>query len=63
VKINTLGIDLSKTTFHVVVLDEKGTVVVRKKLSRKQLLIYTANLPSALIGMEPVEERIILGGS
>jgi transposase len=43
---------LSKTTFHVVGLDEKGTIVVRKKLSRKQLLTYTANLPSALMGME-----------
>ena len=43
-KITTVGIDLSKTTFHVVGLDEKGTVVVRKKLSRKQLLIYTRQL-------------------
>jgi transposase len=51
-KISTIGIDLSKTTFHVVGLDEKGTVVVRKKLSRKQLLTYTANLPCALMGME-----------
>jgi transposase len=52
VKIHTIGIDLSKTTFHVVGLDEKGAVVLRRKQSRKQLLIYTANLPSALIGME-----------
>lgn len=51
-KISTIGIDLSKTTFHVVGLDEKGTIVVRKKLSRKQLLTYTANLPTALMGME-----------
>ena len=51
-KIHTIGIDLSKTTFHVVGLDEKGAVVLRRKQSRKQLLIYTANLPSALIGME-----------
>jgi len=52
VKIHAIGIDLSKTTFHVVGLDEKGAVVLRRKQSRKQLLIYTANLPSALIGME-----------
>jgi transposase len=51
-KISTIGIDLSKTTFHVVGLDEKGTVVVREKLSRKQLLTYTANFPCALVGLE-----------
>jgi hypothetical protein len=34
---------------------EKGActqVVTRKKCSRSQLLVYTANLPSTLIGME-----------
>jgi len=50
--IHTIGIDLSKTTFHVVGLDEQGAVVVRKKLSRKQLLVYTAKLARATIGME-----------
>src|SRR5690242_13864262 len=49
--IHTIGIDLSKTTFHVVGLDEQGAVVVRKKLSRKQLLVYTAKLARATIGM------------
>ena len=51
-KIQTIGIDLSKTTFHVVGLDEKGTVVLRKKFSRKQLLVYAVKLPRTLIGME-----------
>ena len=50
--IRTIGIDLSKSTFHVVGLDERGTVVLRKKLSRKQLLVYTSNLPLSLVGME-----------
>ena len=50
--ITSIGIDLGKTTFHLVVLGEQCRILVRKKLSRKQLLAYTANLPSALIGME-----------
>jgi transposase len=50
--IRTIGIDLSKTTFHVIGFDELGQVVLRKKFSRKQLLAFTALLPSTLIGME-----------
>lgn len=52
VNIHTIGIDLSKTTFHVVGLDEKGSVVLRKKFSRKQLLTYTIKLSRTLVGME-----------
>jgi transposase len=50
--IASIGIDLGKTTFHLVALEEQGKVVVRKKFSRKQLLAYTANLQSSLIGIE-----------
>jgi transposase len=52
VNLHTIGIDLSKTTFHIVGLDENGTVVLRKKFSRKQLLVYTVKLSRTLIGME-----------
>jgi transposase len=51
-KIASIGIDIGKTTFHLVALDEYGSIVVRKKFSRKALLVYCANLRSALIGME-----------
>jgi transposase len=50
--IASIGVDLGKTTFHLVALGEQGKVVVRKKSSRKQLLAYTANLQSSLIGIE-----------
>ena len=50
--IASIGIDLGKTTFHLVALDCHAGVIVRKKFSRAQLLAYTANLPWALIGME-----------
>jgi hypothetical protein len=47
--ISTIGIDLSKTTFHMVGLGPRGEIVLRKKLSRKQLLIYTATRTPILI--------------
>ncbi|HEX3473318.1 MAG TPA: IS110 family transposase [Silvibacterium sp.] len=48
----TLGIDLAKTIFHLVGMNQRGEVVVRKRLSRTQLLRFTANLKVELIGME-----------
>ena len=50
--IASVGIDLGKTTFHLVALDCHAGVMIRKKFSRSQLLAYTANLPWSLIGME-----------
>src|SRR5437764_3186528 len=51
-QIRSIGIDLGKTTFHLVALGVHAQVLVRKKFSRPQLLAYTANLPSSMIGME-----------
>src|SRR5271156_244584 len=51
-EISTLGIDLSKTTFHVIGLNARGEIVLRKKFSRKQLLVFTANRQQMLIGTE-----------
>ena len=50
--ISSIGIDLGKTTFRLVALGEYNKVLIRKKFSRTQLLAYTANLPSSLIGLE-----------
>jgi transposase len=47
-----LGIDVGKNVFHLVGLDQRGQVIVRKKLSRTQLLAYTANRSVDMIGME-----------
>jgi len=41
-QLHTIGIDLGKTLFHLVGLNQRGEVVVRKKFSRKQLLHFTA---------------------
>jgi transposase len=35
-KLHVLGIDLGKTVFRLVELDSTGTVVIRKKCSRRQ---------------------------
>ena len=37
-ELHAIGIDLGKTVFHLVGLNLRGEVVVRKKCSRKQLL-------------------------
>jgi len=51
-QIHTIGVDLGKTVFHLVGLNLRGEVVVRRKCSRPQLLQFTANVKADLIGME-----------
>jgi len=36
-QIHSVGIDLGKTTFHLVALGAAAKIVVRKKFTRKQL--------------------------
>jgi transposase len=60
-EIHTIGIDLGKTVFHLVGLNTRGEVVVRKKFSRKQLLHFIANRKVALIGMEACGGAHFLG--
>ena len=60
-ELHTIGIDLGKTVFHLVGLNPRGEVVVRKKSSRKQLLHFTANLQVELIGMEACGGADFLG--
>ena len=52
VAIATIGIDIGKTTFHLVGLDQRGAIVLRIKLSRSQLERRLANVPRCLIGLE-----------
>jgi transposase len=61
--IASIGIDLGKTTFHLVALDEHGKIVGKRKFSRKQLLAYTANLQSALIGIEACSGAHFIGAA
>ena len=51
-KATTLGIDLAKSTFRLHGVDARGAVVLRRQLTRKQLLPFLARLSPCLIGME-----------
>jgi transposase len=51
-QMTTIGIDIGKNTFHVIGLDSDGHIVLRRKLSRGQVVARFANLPPCLIGME-----------
>src|ERR1700755_793781 len=59
--IRTIGIDLGKTVFHLIGVNARGEVVVRKKCSRTQLLRFTSNLRECLIGMEACGGSHFLG--
>jgi transposase len=50
--ITTVGIDLGKNTFHLIGMDARGRIVLRRKITRGQLLPCLANVPVCLIGME-----------
>src|ERR1700740_222144 len=60
-EIRTIGIDLGKTVFHLVGVNARGEVVVRKKCSRTQLLRFTSKLRTRLIGMEACCGAHLLG--
>jgi transposase len=61
--LTTLGIDLAKTSFSLVGMDQYGKVILRKTLKRAQLLPFIAQCQPCLIGMEPVAVPIIGGAN
>src|SRR5258708_10715005 len=50
--IAVIGIDIGKTSFHVVGHDARGAIVLRQKWSRGQVEARLANIPPCLMGME-----------
>jgi hypothetical protein len=48
-QIRSVGIDLGKTTFHLVALGDNGKVLLKKKFAQKQLIAFTANTQTCLI--------------
>ena len=50
--VTTIGIDMGKTTLHMVGLDSCGAIVLREKVSRGRIASRLANLPPCLIGIE-----------
>lgn len=49
---NIVGLDLAKRVFQVHGATADGEVVVRKKLSRGQVLAYFADMPPCVVAME-----------
>ena len=60
-QIRSVGIDLGKTTFHLVALGAASKVLMKKKFSQKQLLAFTANMQTSLIGLEACSGAHFLG--
>jgi len=50
--VTLLGIDIAKNVFQLHGTDEKGKIVLRKKIKRTKLLAFIANLPACRIAME-----------
>jgi transposase len=51
-KATTIGIDLAKSTFRLHGVDGRGVTVLRRPLTRKQLLPFLARLSSCTVGLE-----------
>jgi transposase len=60
-QIHSVGIDLGKTTFHLVALGDHGKVLLKKKFTQRQLITFTANLQTSLVGMEACSGAHFLG--
>ena len=51
-KITTIGLDLAKNVFHVICCNEHGKVVRKKKLRRKEVILFFTQMSPCLVGME-----------
>jgi transposase len=50
--LSVVGIDLAKRVFHIAGMDDRGKIVLRKRLTREALLPFIARLHPVVIGME-----------
>src|SRR5262245_31582411 len=52
-KLSVVGIDLAKSLFHLVGMDERGKIILlRQRLARGEVMAFMAKLPRVLVGME-----------
>jgi len=52
--IKVLGIDVGKSSFHVIGRDNRDQNTFRKKFSRPKLIEFIAQLPNYLIAFEAI---------
>ena len=50
--VTTVGLDIAKLVFQVHGIDASGNIVVRKRISRGQVIEFFSELPPCLIGIE-----------
>jgi transposase len=48
----TIGLDIAKSAFQVHGADRQGRAVLKRKLTRSKVLVFFANLPPCLVGLE-----------
>jgi len=51
-KLHVLGIDIAQQVFPLVGMHEQGTMLLRKRFYRAQVMAFIAQLPPTLLGME-----------
>jgi len=51
-ELSVVGIDLAKSVFYLVGMDERGKIIFRKRLARGEVMPFMAKLPRVLVGME-----------
>src|SRR5438094_10571029 len=51
-ELSVVGIDLAKSIVHLVGMDERGKIILRKRLARGEVMPFMAKLPRVLVGME-----------
>jgi transposase len=50
-ELRIVGLDLAKSVLHLVGMDARGKIIVRKRLLRAEVLAFMATLPSVTVGM------------
>lgn len=51
-ELSIVGIDIAKRVFHLVGMDERGKIILRKRLTRGEVLAFMQTLPPVTVGME-----------
>ncbi len=51
-EVTTIGLDLAKRVFQVHGVDAAGKVILRRQLTRRQVMPFFSKLPACLVGME-----------
>ena len=44
-ELSVVGIDLAKSVFHLVGMDERGKIILHKRLARGEVMSFMAQLP------------------